>query len=357
MPNIMEYLTWRGDLNFNQVPINEVDKIILARFSYLPFKDIKIDDKETIESIASKMKRVEIQKFIWKDDKKFIEKIGNTQRYKDLIVSDYSEIVELDTQKQFAAITIWLPNKYKYISFRGTDTSIVGWKEDFNMSFMKNVPSQKEAVRYLNQVGRKYKNKLILGGHSKGGNLAVYSALFCDKKIKRKIIDIINADGPGFDKSVTETENYKELISKISTYIPQSSVIGMLLEHEEQYQVVKSAQKGIMQHDIYSWQVSATDLIYVKELTNNSKVINKVIRDWLKNITPEQRENIINIIYDITLDAEAQYLSDFKIDIPKRIKKIVSSYKNINSEDKKEIEKIMKLLFEITIKTLKRNRI
>ena len=202
MPDIMDYLNWRGDLNFKQANINEVDSIILARFSYLPFKDIDLKQTDNIENISIKMKDLELDKFTWKDDKEFIIKLGKSKRYKDLIISDYEEIIDLEAQKQFAAITIWLPNRYKYISFRGTDTSLVGWKEDFNMSFMKDIPSQKESVRYLNKIAKKYRGKIIVGGHSKGGNLAIYSSMFCDDKIKKRILAIINADGPGFDKKV-----------------------------------------------------------------------------------------------------------------------------------------------------------
>ena len=185
MPNIIDYLKWRGDLTFKQDNINEVDAIILARFSYLPFKEINFAKKHTISEISNKMQDLNLDKFIWEDDKEFIIKLGNTRRYKDLIITDYKEILDIESEKQFAAITIWLPNKYKYVSFRGTDMSLVGWKEDFNMSFMKNIPSQKEAVTYFNEIGKKYWDKFIIGGHSKGGNIAVYAAMFCEDRVKR----------------------------------------------------------------------------------------------------------------------------------------------------------------------------
>lgn len=356
MPNIIDYLKLRGDLSFNQTDIEEVDKIILSRFSYLPFKEINLDKKETIESISNKMRNLEIKKFIWKDDKKFIEELGKTKRYKELIISDYKEILDIEAQKQFAAVTIWLPNRYKYISFRGTDMSLVGWKEDFNMSFMKDIPSQLEAVTYLNDIGRKYRGKLILGGHSKGGNLAIYSAIFCKDRIKKKIVNIINADGPGFDKSVISSDNYKKIVDKIDTYIPQSSVVGRLLEHEDEYEIIQSTQKGIMQHDIFSWQVNEGNLVRIKSLTKDSQIINASLKNWLKSTTIEQRERFVNVIYEIILAAEAEYISDFKIDIPKRIKNIINTYKAISTEERKEIEKVMKILFESVINTLKENR-
>jgi len=353
MPNIIDYLKWRGDLTFKQDNINEVDAIILARFSYLPFKEINFAKKHTISEISNKMQDLNLDKFIWEDDKEFIIKLGNTRRYKDLIITDYKEILDIEAEKQFAAITIWLPNKYKYVSFRGTDMSLVGWKEDFNMSFMKDIPSQKEAVKYLNEIGKKYREKLIIGGHSKGGNLAIYSSMFCENKIKKKIAEIINADGPGFDKSVILSENYKQMLDKIDTYIPQSSIIGRLLEHEDDYCVVKSNQRGIMQHDIYSWEVEGNRLVRISNLTNESDMLNKAVKNWLENTTQDQRKNFINIIYEVIKTSEAENISDFGIDTPQKITRILKSYKNIDKDGRKEIETMIKLLFESIINELK----
>ena len=356
MSNIMDYLNWRGDLTFKQDGINEVDTIILARFSYLPFKDIHIEKIDSIENIASKMTELTLDKFIWKDDKEFIIKLGKTKRYKDLIVTDYKEILDIEAEKQFAAVVVWLPKGYKYISFRGTDMSLVGWKEDFNMSFMKNIPSQLEAVKYLNDIGTRYRGKLIVGGHSKGGNLSVYASMFCKDRIKKKIVEIINADGPGFDESIFNTENYIKISEKLNTYIPQSSIIGRLLEHDEDYEIIHSTQKGIMQHDIYSWQVNSTNLVRIPNLTDNSQFVNKVVRDWLKNTTPEQRKNFVNVIYDVLAATEARSLSDFGVDTLKKVTTVIKSYKNIDKEERKEIEAMIKLMFESTINIIKQKR-
>ena len=356
MPNIIDYLNWRGDLSFKQDKINEVDAIILSRFSYLPFKDIKMEKIESIEDISNKMRDLSLNKFIWKEDKEFIIKLGQTKRFKNLIITDYQEILDIEAQKQFAAVVIWLPKGYKYISFRGTDMSLVGWKEDFNMSFMQNIPSQLEAVKYLNEIGSRYRSKLIVGGHSKGGNLSVYASMFCKDRIKKRIVEIINADGPGFDESVFNTENYIKILDKLNTYIPQSSIIGRLLEHDEDYEIIYSTQKGIMQHDIYSWQVNATNLVRIPNLTDDSQFVNKVVRDWLKNTTPEQRKNFVNVIYDILVTTEAKSVNDFGIDTLRKVSTVIKSYKNINKEERKEIETIIKLMIKSAVSTIKINR-
>jgi len=353
MPNILNYLEFRGDLTFKQAELNEIDKIIFARFSYLPFNEIILDKKDSIETIAIKMKDLSLDKFIWKVDKEFIIKLGKTKRFKNLKVTDYKEVLDLQAEKQFAAVTICLPSRIRYISFRGTDMSLVGWKEDFNMSFMKDIPSQKEGVKYLNQIGKKYFGKLIVGGHSKGGNIAIYSAIFCEDKVKRKIKEIINADGPGFDKSIITSENYLKIYERINTYIPQSSIIGRLLEHEGDYEIIHSTEKGLMQHDIFSWQIEGTKLKRIEKLTGESQFVNKVVRDWLQNTTPQQRENFVNIIYDVLISTDAKDFNDFGVDTLKKISAVIKSYKIIEREDRKEIEYMFKLFFESAIKTMK----
>lgn len=353
MPNIMDYLKWRGDITFKQVPINEVDKIILARFSNMPFSEIGLQEKDTIGNIALKMANLEDKSFIWNGDKEFINAIGKTKRYKELIVTDYLEIKDLLAEKQFAAITIWLPNKVKYISYRGTDTSLVGWKEDFNMTFMKNIPAQKEALNYLNKIAQKYRDKLIVGGHSKGGNISIYASMYCENKFKRRILEIINADGPGFNEEVIKSKEYLEISERINTYIPQSSIIGRLLEHEDNYEIIFSTQKGILQHDMYSWQVEGVTLVRIPQLTDKSQFVNKVVRNWLQNTTLKQRENFVNIIYDVLVTTEVTDFTEFEIDTLKKVVKAVKSYRNIEKEDRKEIEEMIKLLFQSIFNTLK----
>ena len=233
MSNIVDYIKWRGDLSFEADPINEIDNLILSRISYLPFKEIKFNNKEKFKILANRFLELKKEDFHQIDDISLIEELAKSNRYKDLIFSDYYEKIDEEEEKQFAAITVWLPNNELFVSYRGTDATIVGWKEDFNMSFMINVPSQLEGVKYLEAISKKYfRKKLRIGGHSKGGNVAVYSSIFCNKKTKSRIIDVTNADGPGFDKSIIQTKEYKEILDRIHTFIPQTSIIGRLLEHE-----------------------------------------------------------------------------------------------------------------------------
>ena len=350
MANINDYLIWRGDVPIlKEVPFNDVDSMILARFSYLLFDRINLKENETIESISNKMKNFENEEFNYNGDKELITNLGKSIRFKDLYVSDYVKNNDIETEKQFSAITVHLSDEEMYISFLGTDKTILGWKEDFNMSFMENVPAQVAGLEYVNKIAKKYPSKKIrIGGHSKGGNVAVYSAVKCSNDIQRRIIKICNYDGPGFDKKVVESNKNKEIIKKVNTYIPQDSIIGRILEHEEKYEVVQSIENGIYQHDIYSWQIIGTEMIKLDSVTNSSEVINHAIRQWLKTTTPEQRKIFINGIFDVFYSIEANTFSDINI---KKLPTLIKTYREISEEDRKTIMEMIKIFGKAYLRT------
>lgn len=353
MANINDYLIWRGDINITKdFPLNEVDNMILARFSYLLFDKIQLDEKETIGSISAKMKDFENDEFNYNGDKELITRLGESDRFKDLIVTDYVKNNDFKTERQFSAITVHLPNKEMYISFVGTDGSIMGWKEDFNMSFMENIPAQIAGKEYTETIAKKYPDKKIfLGGHSKGGNVAVYTAFFSDKSIQNRIKKVVNYDGPGFAKSTIESVKNKKIIDKIFTYIPQDSVIGRILEHEEGYEVVESVEKGIYQHDIYSWQIIRDKMVKLENATDTSEMINETMKDWLKKTTPKQRKIFFDSIFEIFYSTEANTFSE--ISWIKNTPKLFGTYKGLSEEDRKTVTEMLKLFGKSYFSSLK----
>jgi len=190
---------------------------------------------------------------------KMLRKLMTSPRFRNMTLNGYTALLDDSIEQQFAALTIDLGNGSIYISFRGTDDTIVGWKEDLNMGFLEEIPSQKQAVEYVARVARQYSDKTIrIGGHSKGGNLAVYSAAKSSGEIQERIVAVHNNDGPGFAWDISETPGHKRIASRIHTILPQTSVVGMLMEHEKRYQVVHSTYDGLYQHDGFSWQVLGT---------------------------------------------------------------------------------------------------
>ena len=353
MSNINDYLIWRGDIPIlKETPFNEIDSMILARFSYLIFDRINMEEKETIESISNNMDRFENDEFNYNGDKELITNLGKSIRFKDMLVTDYVKNNDKETEKQFSAITIHISDEEMYLSFLGTDKTILGWKEDFNLSFMKNIPAQIEGLKYVKRISEKYPNKKIrIGGHSKGGNVAVYSAIESSKEIQERIIGIYNYDGPGFDKKTVQDNKNKEIIKKVYTYIPQDSIIGRILEHEEEYEVVLSVEKGIYQHDIYSWQVLGNKMIKVDTVTEGSELINETIREWLENTTPKQRKIFFDGVFEIFYSTQANTFGE--INIIKNIPTIIKTYRDISEEDRKVIIEMLKVFIKTYFINLK----
>ena len=273
--------------------------------------------------------------------------MGQSKRFGEMFATHYINKIEIEQEKQFSAITVLLPDDTIYVSYRGTDNTIVGWKEDFNMSFKSHIASQISAKKYLELIAKEYPDKKIrIGGHSKGGNIAVYAATFVDDSIKDRIINVYNNDGPGFCEDVIETAEYQEMIKKVHTYIPQSSVIGRLMNHKEKYTVVESVQKGIMQHDLYSWQIVGKEFVTLKEVTNESEFVDKTIKNWLENVEPKKREQVIDVVFDILNTTDVQTMKELKTNWFTSAKTILTSYKNIDKETKDLVWQTLDELFK-----------
>ena len=350
MSNVCDYIKWRGDLTLQQSEFNEVDNLILSRFSYLPFDTIiKENEVVTIKELNERFQKIDINEveILWKDDIKLFPLMGQSKRFGEMLVTKYINKINVEEEKQFSAITIFMPDDTIYVSFRGTDFTVIGWKEDFNMSFKSHVPAQLNSVKYLEDIAKCYPNKLRVGGHSKGGNLAVYASIFANEEVKNRIINIYNNDGPGFRDDIINTKNYKEMLARVHTFIPQSSVIGRLLEHEEEYTVVKSTQKGIMQHDLYSWQVLGNKFITLKEVTDGSEFIDKTIKEWLENVEPERREQVIDILFEILNKTEVNTFGQLRANWFTNAKIILKTYKNIDEETKEIVSQTLNALFRI----------
>ncbi len=348
MSNINDYLKWRGDIPFSkEFPFNEVDSMILARFSYLLFNKININEKETIKSISEKMKSFKNEDFLYNGDKELITNLGESNRYKNLIVTDFEENNEKENEKQFSAIVIHTGKKEIYISYIGTNSTLYGWKEDFNMAFMDNVPCQIAGKNYLEKIAKKYKNKKIrLGGHSKGGNVAIYSAITVDKMIQKRIIKVYNYDGPGFNQKTIEKYSDSNILEKIETYFPQESIIGRLMNHKEKCSIVLSIEKGILQHDIYSWQVLGDKITYTSQMTKSSEILNNTLTTWLADTTPEQRRIFVDTIFELFFSTNLNTFGEISRNITKTLPIIFRKYNEVSVEDRKILTEMIKLFIK-----------
>ena len=347
MPNIFDYMNWR-DIPITQTKFNEIDNLILSRLSYFPLDNIiPQNSKITIYESYRKYKRTENYKnILQEEDKQLYPILAKSKRFGKLYISDYINKIEPLEEKQFSALTIHLPNNTIYVAFRGTDNTIIGWKEDLNMCFSDIVPSHIDSVKYLNNIAKKYNSKILVGGHSKGGNLAVYASAFCNKEIQNRIIKIYNNDGPGFSEKITSKQEYLNILNKIRTYMPQTSIIGRLLNHKEKIKILKSTQTGFMQHDLYSWQVLG-DKFIKDEFTNYSEFIDHTINNWLKEVTPEQRKKFINAIFDVLNSTQAKTIPEITEKLFSNTKTMLKSYQQLDGESKKMINKVIGIFIKV----------
>lgn len=352
MGTVYDYLTWRGDLTFRAAPFCEVDSLILSMFSYLDMQDIvPAPDEEGDITVwtASKaflernpdIKKAKMGILIPKDIIKMMRAMRSTKRFGTLKMSGFVNIIDPETELQFSAVTFLLNDGTAVVTYRGTDDTLVGWKEDMNMCFLPVVPAQLKAVEYLNTVAEKHNGKLILTGHSKGGNLAVYAAVHADAAIRERITAVYSNDGPGFGKNILDDPDYVEMRPRINNLVPQSSVVGMLLEHDENYTVVKSRQKaGLLQHNGLSWEILGNSFVHLKDVTPDSRKLDRTVNQWIRDMTPEQREEFAEAVYQLFSVDGAQTLTDL---VAAR-KKWFSHTKNL---DPKVHETIQKMLSEL----------
>ena len=210
-------------------------------------------------------------------------------------VSETSE----EQEKQFAACTLRFPNGDAYVSFRGTDNSLVGWKEDFNMAFEADVPSQVRAVQYLDRVARAVKGRIYVGGHSKGGNLAVYAAAHCKPATFARVERVFSHDGPGFTAEALASADYAERCVKLSKTVPESSLIGMMFEQQEDYAVVRSTSVGALQHDPFSWVVEGDGFAQADGLSRTAGYLDQSLNQWVRSMTREERAGFVNALFSV----------------------------------------------------------
>ena len=349
MANVEDYLMWRGDLTFAQAPFNEIDNLILSLVSYINFDGIVAGpayrDIITLEE-ASKLffkmyneKEFKVQTISTRLIPFILKKVAQTTRFKHVGLCNYVSTIDYADEKQFAALHILLGDGTTYISYRGTDDTLVGWKEDLRMVYMTPVPAQIEALTYLESTTKRNRRLLRLGGHSKGGNLAMYAGIMCHPKLKRRILRIYNNDGPGFNKEMTQNKNYREMLHKIKTIVPESSIVGMLLEHEEEYLVIKSGNKGILQHDIMEWEVMGNDLIYLEGISENSKRLNDALTDLLGKLEANEKRKVIDSVFEALEATGAKTINELTAE---KIKNISVILKTINTMDEKTKDMVTK---------------
>ncbi|MGN0136192.1 Mbeg1-like protein [Anaerotignum sp.] len=355
MTNMFDYLTWRGDLTLSQSPFQDVDSLILSTLAYVFFDGIVGESTEETVTIAQAAELYFARpRETWRsrveEDWKLLGRLAESQRFAKMELCGYVNKLDFTMEKQFSALTILTGDGMAFVAYRGTDSSSVGWKEDFNMSFMDTVPAQQEAGIYLCQVAEHFGGKLRVGGHSKGGNLAVFAAAMCPAEVQARIVAVYNHDGPGFREGMLRRKGYRAILPSVQTFVPQSSVIGMLLEHEEEYIVIRSSQKGIMQHDPYSWEIIGKDFVRLEALTEESRLLDKTVKAWLNDLSEEQRQKFVDAVYEGISILPVDEFGEIQLS-PKIALQALRTWGDEEEETKKIIGDSLKLLLQAAMET------
>ena len=329
MPNMMDYLAWRGDIALDYSPFNDVDSLILASLRYLTSPE----DTGLLRDLALTVPPVDKMQFSFVHEiRAMLSAAAMTERFAGIGMRHPVAVTDQDRDMQFAAVTFDLPDGTHYVAFRGTDSTIVGWREDFNMAFESPVPAQSAAVRYLHEAAALTDGPLILGGHSKGGNLAVYAAAHADPMTQNRIRAVYSFDGPGLDDATMASEGYARIARRIRSFVPQHSVVGLLLTYHPEYTVVKSDGVGLLQHDSFTWQVLGTDFIAVTELDVSAQLVDQTVHTWLSQVSPEKRRIFVNTIFDVLEASGANTVKELVRNIPSRLPAVLKALQQVDAE-------------------------
>ncbi|MDD7389490.1 MAG: DUF2974 domain-containing protein [Lachnospiraceae bacterium] len=374
MADLRDYIKWRGDLTFEQSPFNEVDNLIFSYIAYMNFSGIvpehpgdvsrcdhggnvdKMQERITIREACTRFWELHTEQevlenptmtrplpFVFRD-------LAASRRFGDLYLLDYRNEIDEDSHKQFSAVQIDLGNHRYYLAFRGTDETLVGWQEDFNMVCMPEVPSEKRAVEYLREALQRresfpeQKPEFYIGGHSKGGHLAVYAAVHCYEQFQDQMIRVYNNDGPGVSAAIAASEAYQRMLPSLVSYVPEQSFFGLMLIHEETTYTVKSSRSGLMQHDCLSWEVMGTEFVKIHEVSVQSRKTNDGLKKWLEGLTVEERQKITELIFSSLSLAGVRNVGDFAALTPKKIYDMTRKLKGMDAEQKALVNRAFRLL-------------
>ena len=358
MANILDYLDWRGDLTLAQAPFNEVDNLILAELAFVDCRGIVpgvgegkgIPLADAADAFFRKAQQqpelVDMGVLIPDSIPLLLEKMACSRRFGAMVLSCRAEHLDNEKAEQFAALAVELGEGTVYLAYRGTDDTLAGWKEDFLLACRPVIPAQKRALEYACLAAKQYpRKKLMLGGHSKGGNLAVFAGVFAPAAIQRRITAIWSNDGPGFHADLVDLAGYRAVADRIHSIIPKSSVVGMLLEHSEDYTVVDSDQKGLLQHDGFSWQVLGSRFLRLREVTRGSQLGDAALRRSLEALPVEQRGRLVDALFDVLTASGAETLADLRTDKLKTAGAMVKAMADLDRETREGLFDLVTLLF------------
>lgn len=354
MENIIDYVGEYGKYTFEERPLNEVDSLVLCQFVYLNFGPFvpglnEKKDSVSIQEIYVHPDRDRILEDYWykENNQELFAKMAQSKRFSSLKMNYYENIIDAEDETQFSAMTYFLEDGKSYIAYRGTDATMVGWKEDLNMAFSKPLHSQQLGAEYLDKAANRIEGDFYAGGHSKGGNLAVYAAMNCKGKTRKKLLHVYNHDGPGFRPEIRQQGNYEAIADRVSKFIPRSSLVGMILEDHNDFEVVESRGIGPFQHNAYNWKCKEASFVRAKNMSNIRLLRDASFNEWVLSLSEEETHIFVDTLYEVISASEASTLFEFSANLKKSFQDVVEAAKDVDEDTKKRIQKMFHSLFEI----------
>ena len=350
MSNIIDYAQGLKAYSFDKVFFKDLDVLALTEVAYLPFEQIITEGEITLEKLAQYYttlngEKGEILSVITTPRIDLLRILGCSARYGTIEAFDFINKIDSNIERQFSAITYRLEDEKYLVVFRGTDENLIGWKEDFHMTFMHEIPAQQSAHQYLEKRMIEYPGEYIVSGHSKGGNLAIYACSKLDEEKQNSVTGIYAFDAPGLHESLLESEGFLRIKDRIASYIPQDSMVSVLLEPPVNAKVVKSNAILLLQHDTFSWEVGQIDFVQIENQSQLSIHADKVISSWLDTMSNNEKQEFSDVIFDVFLESGINKFADITIDTPKKIINIVNNMTRLTSEQKKMTIQVFFKLF------------
>ena len=348
MANLMDYMAWRGDLRMTAAPWNPVDALMFANLCYLNFHGI---GDQRGWSLAE-AKRLELQEESpianYEGRKAQFEAMADTVRFGEIRMHHYISVTDGEQTVQFSATCYDLPDGTLLIGFRGTDGTFVGWREDFNMSWQSTVPAQEAAVYYLERAAEMDSRPIRLVGHSKGGNLAAYAAACCSPETQARLDAVYSFDGPGMDPEVFASEGYARVAGRIHSFVPQTSIVGMMMEYHRVYTVVQSDASGISQHDPMTWQVLGAGFETLPEIDENAELISDTLHEWLDKTERSERAEMVDTLFNLLENnTRSTHFNEPLGDRLKTLTGVALGSRDLSAESRKALGKLIGLFFTL----------
>ena len=343
---MFDYLDWRGDLSFESDPLNAIDLLILATLSYCPM--------ERLHGVFISSTPIQLTAELYPPDAAFrndSEKqrcqlwkaASESERFGKMQVQAFAYHFDPAEEKQFSAVLFQLDENTAAAAFRGTDSTVVGWKEDFNMGFESPVPAQTDAVEFLTEAARRY-DRLYTCGHSKGGNLALYAAVRADASVRAKVQGVYSFDGPGLDDQTADSPEYEEISSRIHSFVPESSIVGMLLDYHNEYTIVDSDGVGILQHNPFLWHIRGPRFQTRASLTCSGRYADRTLHDFLAQCTPEERQVMVETLFELVAATGAQRVKEIPVGLLKNFGAVRETLKKVPEQDQLVLKKVFRTL-------------